>query len=451
MPGVLTARQLVRYVARLHGATTRPPSTARWRPSACWTSPTVGSTASARACASGRRSPPPSSRRRHPRPRRAAERCRPGAARPPHRPLPATGQRGPDGHRQLPRAARGGAPGRARDRPAARPAGGRGRPPRHPRRDGRPAPQVLVRTAASRPLAAALLELDGSAASASTATTWWSRRPARSRCGGRAAPPGPLGRRPAGGGPSPRRLAREHVPGAGAMTAAMVRPRLHAAGSSLPLRRLPWLLALPASGRCCSACWPGSPTARPTAPSPRSPPTACSPCSSRSPAGDRRRRPRRRGPGRHVPLHVAVPDAGAHHRGRALARRRLVALVTLGPRSRFGRGGREPAVGVAHGRRHAAAAAAYLGVFVLVGGVRGGRGLVVGLRVPDRAAAGRGPVGHRAAVPDVGGPGGLRRLAPGAQDLERKGVPDGWAGVVRLAIITLVTLALASCAFATSA
>jgi hypothetical protein len=35
-------------------------------------------------------------------------------------------------------------------------------------------------------------------------------------------------------------------------------------------------------------------------------------------------------------------------------------------------------------------------------------------------------------------------LAPGAADLERKGVPDGWAGVVRLAIITLVTLALAS-------
>ena len=35
-------------------------------------------------------------------------------------------------------------------------------------------------------------------------------------------------------------------------------------------------------------------------------------------------------------------------------------------------------------------------------------------------------------------------LAPSAQELERKGVPDGWAGVVRLAIITLVTLALAS-------
>jgi hypothetical protein len=35
-------------------------------------------------------------------------------------------------------------------------------------------------------------------------------------------------------------------------------------------------------------------------------------------------------------------------------------------------------------------------------------------------------------------------LAPGAEDLLRDGVPDGWAAVVRLAIITVVMLALAS-------
>ena len=56
--GGLTARQLVRYVADLHGVAARDaPDDRRCAPSPCSTSPTAGSTASARACASAARSP----------------------------------------------------------------------------------------------------------------------------------------------------------------------------------------------------------------------------------------------------------------------------------------------------------------------------------------------------------------------------------------------------------
>ena len=35
-------------------------------------------------------------------------------------------------------------------------------------------------------------------------------------------------------------------------------------------------------------------------------------------------------------------------------------------------------------------------------------------------------------------------LGPGTDDLQRDGIPEGWGAVVRLAIITVVTLLLAS-------
>ncbi len=180
VPGVLTARQLVRYVAPLHSARDPAAVEARLGPSACSTSPTVGSPASARACASGPRSPPPWSPAptRHG-PRRAAERRRPGAARRPHRALPAPGRPGPHGHRQLPRPARGGAAGRPPDRAAPGPAGGRGRPPRHPRRPGRPAPgRPRPHDRQPRRLAGdAAGQRGGPGRQPSTATTWSSRRP----------------------------------------------------------------------------------------------------------------------------------------------------------------------------------------------------------------------------------------------------------------------------------
>ena len=85
-----------------------------------------------------------------PRPRRAAQRCRPGAAGAPDRPVQAPRRRGPHGHRQLARAQRGRAPGPAGDRADPRPARRRRRPPRDPRRDGRP-PAARVRARRRRP------------------------------------------------------------------------------------------------------------------------------------------------------------------------------------------------------------------------------------------------------------------------------------------------------------
>ena len=59
VPAGLTARQLVRYVADLHGVADRDVrGAAAWTPSASSTWPTAGSAGSARACASGRRSRP---------------------------------------------------------------------------------------------------------------------------------------------------------------------------------------------------------------------------------------------------------------------------------------------------------------------------------------------------------------------------------------------------------
>ena len=93
---------------------------------------------SARGCASAPRSPPRSSAIPQvlvlDEPLNGAD---PGAAGAPHRPVQATRRRGSHRDRQLARAERGRAPGRAGDRPHPRPAGGRRRPPRDPRRDGR--------------------------------------------------------------------------------------------------------------------------------------------------------------------------------------------------------------------------------------------------------------------------------------------------------------------------
>ncbi len=59
VPAGLTARQLVRYVADLHGvAGARRARRGARAPSPCSTSPIAASTASARGCASAARSPP---------------------------------------------------------------------------------------------------------------------------------------------------------------------------------------------------------------------------------------------------------------------------------------------------------------------------------------------------------------------------------------------------------
>ena len=93
----------------------------------------------------------------------------------------------------------------------------------------------------------------------------------------------------------------------------------------------------------------------------------------------------------------------------------------------------------------AAASAAYLGLFVLVGCVAR-RAAVWSLAIVFliERLLGAALSGIAQLSPMWEGRAVFAGLAPGAQELERKGVPDGWAGVVRLAIITLVTLALAS-------
>ena len=87
----------------------------------------------------------------------------------------------------------------------------------------------------------------------------------------------------------------------------------------------------------------------------------------------------------------------------------------------------------------AAASAAYLGLFVLVGCVAR-RAAVWSLAIVFliERLLGAALSGIAQLSPMWEGRAVFAGLAPGAQELERKGVPDGWAGVVRLAIITLV-------------
>ena len=246
--------------------------------------------------------------------RRAAQRRRPGAAAQPDHAVPPARRRGAHGDRQLARAQRGRATGRARHRPRARPAGRGRRPPGDPRRHGRP-PPPRARPGRRPPPAgrrARRPRLRG-------------RRHVR-RDPGRARHPDRTGRR-ARHGPAPPRPRRRRSgcsrsapsttrsracsgswcddalrPHAAVATAAPVvhrsgtrarRPR-QAGCARLRDHRLHAAVVHPAAAlgggpRCrapapsCSGCWPTPSTRRPTGPSPTSPPRASSASPCRSP------------------------------------------------------------------------------------------------------------------------------------------------------------------------
>jgi hypothetical protein len=91
------------------------------------------------------------------------------------------------------------------------------------------------------------------------------------------------------------------------------------------------------------------------------------------------------------------------------------------------------------------ASAAYVGLFVLVGCVAR-RAAVWALAIVFfvERLLGAALSGIAQLSPMWEGRAVFAGLAPGAESLRRAGVPDGWAGVVRLTLITVVTLVLAS-------
>jgi ABC-type transport system involved in multi-copper enzyme maturation permease subunit len=124
----------------------------------------------------------------------------------------------------------------------------------------------------------------------------------------------------------------------------------------------------------------------------------------------------------------------------------MVALVTLVPAVALSAiVGGSPQSAWAMMVATAAGSAAYIGLFVLIGCVAR-RAAVWSLAVVfliERLLGGTlsgiaqlSPMWESRAV--------FAGLAPGAEELRREGVPDGWAAVARLAVITIVTLALAS-------
>ena len=137
VPAGVTARQLVRYVARLHGVERpgHPGRQPRHRGPVRRGRPPGRRVQQGHAPAHEDRGRP-RDRPHRARPRRAAQRRRSRAAGSSHRPLPPAGRRGADGDRQLARPPRGRTPGRTADRAAAGTFGGGRRPPRHPRRHG---------------------------------------------------------------------------------------------------------------------------------------------------------------------------------------------------------------------------------------------------------------------------------------------------------------------------
>ena len=170
----------------------------------------------------------------------------------PHRPVPAARRRGPHGDRQLARAARGRGDGRAGDRDRARPAGGRRRAPRHPRRDGRraaPAARARARRSrASPPRSSATRRSSGVRVDGDDLIVSTTRAKDVAVLLPRAARD--LGVhlvevRPA------RRLAREPVPGAGAVNAIATRP---SAAARAPRHRR----ATRCARRCPAKRWIGA-------------------------------------------------------------------------------------------------------------------------------------------------------------------------------------------------
>jgi hypothetical protein len=124
----------------------------------------------------------------------------------------------------------------------------------------------------------------------------------------------------------------------------------------------------------------------------------------------------------------------------------LVALVTLVPAMALSAVVAQtpasvPAIAVAT----AAGSAAYVGLFVLIGCVAR-RAAVWSLAIVFLVERLLGSTlsGIAQLSPMWEGRAVFGGLAPGAEDLHRDGVPDGWAAVVRLAIITVLTLAAAS-------
>ena len=74
-----------------------------------------------------------------------------------------------------------------------------------------------------------------------------------------------------------------------------------------------------------------------------------------------------------------------------------------------------------------------------------GCSLVARVRLPRRAAARRRPQRHRAAVPRLGGPGGVRRASPTRTTASLAAAsPRAPAALVRLALITAIALVVAS-------
>jgi hypothetical protein len=99
-----------------------------------------------------------------------------------------------------------------------------------------------------------------------------------------------------------------------------------------------------------------------------------------------------------------------------------------------------PAIAVAT----ATGSAAYLGLFVLIGCVTR-RTAVWSLAVVFfiERLLGSSLTGIAQLSPMWEGRAVFAGLGPGTDDLLRDGLPEGWAAVVRLALITAVTLALA--------
>ena len=339
-PAGLTARQFVRYTADLHGIADRgAPDAAlatvgharRRRPARRRLqqghAPAHQDRLGARVRSAGAGA------------RRAAQRRRPGAAGQPDQPVPPARRRRAHGDRQLARAQRGRAAGRAGDRARPRTARRRRRPPGDPRRHGRPpAPRARAgrrtappgrgarrarlgrrRDVRPRPATGSSSRPCGPASWPSPCPGWpATRRSGCSRCGrsttrwracsGSSCDDRADDRRTADGRPTDR--GRACSPSSSTRCS-----RASRRGGGRPSSR-------PAPAPCCSGCSP-TPSTNATGAGLRQRRRRGHPRAGRADRRPRhrRRRARRRDPRRHVPVHVDVADTDLADRARPVDRR----------------------------------------------------------------------------------------------------------------------------------